>query len=135
MAEFMYGKALLVQDIQGNTGASEALAKVILSIGNGLLAQNAFAAAVKWLRRALEVLDGISPMCLTETCTELRYIVLHSLVTGCLQTKTEAELEYARNALETMSEVIVPWFMPMPKGQAHSLMALRIGRREYRYSG
>ncbi|KAF8454550.1 meiosis protein SPO22/ZIP4 like-domain-containing protein [Terfezia claveryi] len=104
MVEFMYGKALLVQDAQGNTGTSEALAKAVLSIGNGLLAQNAFVAAVKWLRRALEVLDGINPMCLTETCAELRYIVLHSLVTGCLQTKTEPELEYARNALETMSE-------------------------------
>jgi len=105
MTEFMYGKALLAQGIQGSTGASEALAKVILGIGNGLLAQSAFAAGVKWLRRALEVLDRINPMCLTETCAELRYSVLHSLVTGCLQTKTEEELEYARGALETMFEV------------------------------
>ncbi|KAF8420073.1 meiosis protein SPO22/ZIP4 like-domain-containing protein [Tirmania nivea] len=104
MVEFMYGKALVAHGVQGNTGTSEALAKVILKIGNGLLAQNAFVAAVKWLRRALEVLDGINPICLTKTCAELHYSVLHSLVTGCLQTKTEAELEYARNALETMSE-------------------------------
>lgn len=109
----MYSKALPAQDIQGNTSASEALAKGILSIGNGLLTQSAFVAAVKWLRRALEVLDGINPMCLTETCTELRYSVLHSLVTSCLQTKTEVELEYARNALETMSEVTL---MSISKG-------------------
>lgn len=101
----MYTKASAAHEALGNASESESLASAILIIGKGLLSQKVYDTAIKWLRRALNVLDEINPLCTTEPGTELRYCVLHSLVMGCIQNKTKGDLEYARNALETMIAV------------------------------
>ena len=105
MAELMYNKATFSNEVLDDATASERLARVIMNIGTSLLSQNIFDSAVKWLRRSLEVLSGVNPLHISDVGTELRYTVMYNLVTGCLHNKAEGDLQYARNALETMLEV------------------------------
>lgn len=105
MAELMYNKAMFANKVLDDASASERLARVIMNIGTSLLSQNAFDSAIKWLRRSLEVLSGVNPLHISDAGTELRYSVMYNLVTGCLHNEAEEDLQYARNALETMLEV------------------------------
>ena len=105
MAELMYNKAISVNEALDDATASERLVRVVMNIGTSLLSQNIFDSAVKWLRRSLEVLSGVNPLRVSDAGTELRYSVMYNLVTGCLHNKAEEDLQYARNAIETMLEV------------------------------
>lgn len=128
-AEYMYNQVSLALKAVESTSSSECLAKEILKIGKSFLSQNVFDVALKWLRRALDVLGGIPPACISECGTELRYSVLHSLVLGCIQHKAEDSLEFARNALETMSEVFTPSYMD-ELSSSTDISLLRIGQQE-----
>ena len=75
----MYTKVMKLLEGFLDSNISERLAELLLDIGNELLLQTVFDAALKWLRRSFEVLNKVDSICLTENGTELRLNVMHSL--------------------------------------------------------
>ena len=76
---------------------AERLADVLYEIGKSLSTVNDFKAAIKWLKRATEVINGQEIEHLSREGLELRLAILQALVTALLGTGTPETLEEAKN--------------------------------------
>lgn len=79
MADYMYSKAEEQQQLLLDPRASGGLVDALYEIGNELLQQGAFGAAIKWLQRSFDVLSAMNPEGLSESGGEIRLAVMHSL--------------------------------------------------------
>ena len=101
----MFNKAVEVQESLGDSHASEGLAQVALDIGNGFFGQKTYAVAIKWLRRAFDILGKIDPVCLSDRGSEIRFAVMHGLALACIQNAEEDDFDCARSTIGMMFEV------------------------------
>jgi tetratricopeptide (TPR) repeat protein len=75
MADYMYSKATELLEPR----SAEKLVSALYEIGHELLQLNVFDAAIKWLQRSFEVIDGVDPVMLSPGGAELRLAVMHNL--------------------------------------------------------
>ncbi|KAF8469089.1 meiosis protein SPO22/ZIP4 like-domain-containing protein [Kalaharituber pfeilii] len=103
-AEYMYNKIMTLDQSLLEMRTFEGLAEVLFEIGDGLFLQGILDAAIKWLRRAFEVLSNQNILCLSEEGSELRFSVMHNLAKACILNKSPEDLQYARNTLDVIAE-------------------------------
>ncbi|KAL2265293.1 hypothetical protein VTJ83DRAFT_6393 [Remersonia thermophila] len=96
VAEHMYSKTEPLRQLLTPEYA-ERLADVLYEIGKSLSAEYNFAMAVKWFKRASEVINGQELEQLSREGLELRLAILQARVTALLATGTQEALDEAQN--------------------------------------
>jgi hypothetical protein len=81
---------------------AERLADVLYEIGKSLSSDHNFVMAIKWLKRASEVINSQELEQLSREGLELRLAILQALVTALLGTETPEALEEAQNQIAFM---------------------------------
>jgi hypothetical protein len=79
---------------------TETIADALCEIGKGLQAKKDYLASLKWLDRAHDLLNNSKPDLLTREATELRYVIMQSLVNVCLELQTSDSLKRARSLVD-----------------------------------
>ncbi|KAL1836750.1 hypothetical protein VTJ49DRAFT_4709 [Mycothermus thermophilus] len=96
VAEHMYSKTESLRQFLTPEYA-ERLADVLYEIGKSLSTESNFSMAVRWLKRASEVISGQELEQLSREGLELRLAILQALVTALLGTGTREALDEAQN--------------------------------------
>jgi hypothetical protein len=99
VAEHMYTKSESLRQFLTPEYA-ERLADVLYEIGKSLSARNDHAIAIKWLKRANEVINSQELEQISREGLELRLAVLQALVTALLGVGTPEGLEEAKNYVD-----------------------------------
>lgn len=100
-AEHMYKKAINTLDTF-EPNSVESLADILYEMGRDILGKNDYKMAVKWLERAVEVLDRQELDRLSMDAGELRISIMQSLIKAFLAQKLPESIEKARSLIQSL---------------------------------